>query len=50
MPEVTQLVTLLIGGENRPATNGATFERRNPVNDAVASRAAAATLDRKSVV
>ncbi|ATG22308.1 salicylaldehyde dehydrogenase [Ralstonia pickettii] len=45
MPEVTQLVTLLIGGENRPATNGATFERRNPVNDAVASRAAAATLE-----
>lgn len=45
MPEVTQLVTLLIGGESRPAANGAIFERRNPVNDAVASRAAAATLE-----
>lgn len=45
MPDVTQLVTLLIGGQSRPAANGATFERRNPVNDAVASRAAAATLE-----
>ena len=40
-----QDVTLLIGGQSRPAANGATFERRNPVNDAVASRAAAATLE-----
>lgn len=38
-------VTLLIGGQSRPAANGATFERRNPVNDELASRAAAATLD-----
>jgi len=45
MPDVTQLVNLLIGGQSRPAANGATFERRNPVNDAVASRAAAATLE-----
>ena len=38
-------VTLLIGGQSRSAANGATFERRNPVSDAVASRAAAATLE-----
>ncbi|MCO5400490.1 aldehyde dehydrogenase [Ralstonia soli] len=37
-------VTLLIGGQSRPAANGATFERRNPVNDAPVSHAAAATL------
>ncbi|MDN5567753.1 MAG: aldehyde dehydrogenase family protein, partial [Paracoccus sp. (in: a-proteobacteria)] len=36
---------LMIGGTDRPATEGATFERRNPVTDAVATRAAAATVD-----
>jgi acyl-CoA reductase-like NAD-dependent aldehyde dehydrogenase len=38
-------VTLLIGGQSRPAAGGATFERRNPLNDAPVSRAAAATLE-----
>ncbi|GLU33623.1 aldehyde dehydrogenase [Trinickia caryophylli] len=37
-------VTMLIGGKDRPASNGATFERLNPVTGARASRAAAATL------
>ncbi len=36
---------LRIGGKARPATNGATFERRNPVTDDVATRAAAATIE-----
>ncbi|MFC4521130.1 aldehyde dehydrogenase [Cupriavidus pinatubonensis] len=36
-------LTMLIGGQDRPAANGATFERRNPVTDVVASRAPAAT-------
>jgi acyl-CoA reductase-like NAD-dependent aldehyde dehydrogenase len=36
---------LLCGGEARPASNGAVFERRNPATGAVATRAAAATLD-----
>lgn len=38
-------VPLLIGGESRPASDGRTFERRNPVTGAVVSRVAAATLD-----
>jgi vanillin dehydrogenase len=37
-------VSMLIGGANRAASNGATFERLNPVTGAVASRAPAATL------
>ncbi|TDN70122.1 aldehyde dehydrogenase [Paraburkholderia sp. BL10I2N1] len=37
-------VSMLIGGKDRPASNGATFERVNPVTGAVASRAPAATL------
>jgi acyl-CoA reductase-like NAD-dependent aldehyde dehydrogenase len=37
-------VELLIGGESRPAANGACFERRNPVSGEVATLAAAATL------
>lgn len=37
-------VELLIGGESRPAANGASFERRNPVSGEVATLAAAATL------
>jgi acyl-CoA reductase-like NAD-dependent aldehyde dehydrogenase len=36
---------LLYGGEARAASNGAVFERRNPATGAVATRAAAATLD-----
>jgi len=36
---------LLCGGEARAASNGATFERHNPATGAVATRAAAATLD-----
>jgi len=38
-------VKLLIGGEERGANGGATFERRNPVSGNVVSRAAAATTD-----
>ncbi len=36
---------LRIGGKARPAANGATFERRNPVSDDVVTRAAAATIE-----
>ncbi len=36
-------VKLSIGGIVRAATNGATFERRNPLDESVASQAAAAT-------
>jgi acyl-CoA reductase-like NAD-dependent aldehyde dehydrogenase len=36
---------LLIGGQARPASNGAVFERHDPATGAVATRAAAATLD-----
>ncbi|MET3248734.1 hypothetical protein ABIE53_005544 [Burkholderia sp. OAS925] len=32
-------VSMLIGGKNYPASNGATFERINPVTGEVASRA-----------
>ena len=36
---------LLLGGQARPASSGATFERLNPSTGAVATVAAAATLD-----
>ncbi|WP_198120034.1 aldehyde dehydrogenase [Massilia rhizosphaerae] len=36
---------LLYGGADRPASNGATFERLNPATGQVATRAAAASLD-----
>jgi len=36
---------LRIGGKARPAANGATFERRNPVSDEAVTRAAAATVE-----
>jgi acyl-CoA reductase-like NAD-dependent aldehyde dehydrogenase len=36
---------LLVGGEARPASNGATFERHNPATGEVATRAAAASLE-----
>ncbi|OLL28195.1 salicylaldehyde dehydrogenase [Burkholderia sp. SRS-W-2-2016] len=39
-----QDVTLLIDGKSRGASDGRTFERINPANGRVASRAAAATL------
>ncbi|WP_281664400.1 aldehyde dehydrogenase [Paraburkholderia fungorum] len=37
-------LTMLIGGEARAASNGATFDRFNPITGEVASRAPAATL------
>ncbi|AMR82449.1 aldehyde dehydrogenase [Cupriavidus nantongensis] len=37
-------LTMLIGGQDRRAADGATFERRNPLSNAVVSRAPAATL------
>lgn len=40
-----QLVAMLINGERMPARNGASFERRNPLDGSVASRAPAATVD-----
>jgi benzaldehyde dehydrogenase (NAD) len=36
-------INVLIGGEHCAATNGARFERRNPLDGAVATRAPAAT-------
>ncbi|ENO74780.1 aldehyde dehydrogenase, partial [Thauera aminoaromatica S2] len=36
-------IHLLIGGERRRATDGASFERRNPLDHGVATRAPAAT-------
>ncbi|WP_323121086.1 aldehyde dehydrogenase [Burkholderia alba] len=38
-------LSMLIGGERRFAGNGATFERRNPLDGEVATRAPAATPD-----
>jgi benzaldehyde dehydrogenase (NAD) len=40
-----QTVTMLIDGEAVQARNGATFERRNPLDGTVASRAPAATVE-----
>lgn len=40
-----QTVSMLINGERVSARNGATFERRNPLDASVASRAPAATVD-----
>jgi acyl-CoA reductase-like NAD-dependent aldehyde dehydrogenase len=37
-------VPLLIGERDAPSSDGATFERRNPITDEVTTRAAAATL------
>ena len=36
-------VQLLIAGQSRPASSGATFERCNPLSETVVTRAAAAT-------
>lgn len=38
-------VPLLIGGQSRPARDGRTFERHNPVTGEVVSRVAAATVE-----
>ena len=40
-----QTVSMLIDGEQVAARNGATFERRNPLDGSVASRAPAATVE-----
>jgi acyl-CoA reductase-like NAD-dependent aldehyde dehydrogenase len=42
--ETTMDINLLIGGEEVPASTGATFERKNPMTDRPATRAAAATV------
>ena len=41
----TDTINLLIGGKAVAATGGRVFERRNPLDGSVASRAAAATPD-----
>lgn len=38
-------ISLLIGGERRAASNAATFERRNPLDHSIATRAPAATVE-----
>ena len=40
-----QTVAMLIDGEKMPARDGATFERRNPLDGTVASRAPAASIE-----
>ena len=40
-----QNISMLINGERVQARNGATFERRNPLDGEVATRAPAATVD-----
>jgi benzaldehyde dehydrogenase (NAD) len=42
---MTETINLLIDGKAVPATSGRAFERRNPLDGSVASRAAAATPD-----
>lgn len=37
-------ISLLINGERLPASSGATFERRNPLDGSVATTAPAATV------
>ncbi len=41
----TQSISMLINGERVQAANGAVFERRNPLDGTVATRAPAATID-----
>lgn len=43
--EGTQIISMLINGERVQAGNGAVFERRNPLDGSVATRAPAATVD-----
>jgi benzaldehyde dehydrogenase (NAD) len=38
-------VSLLVAGEDRPASSGAVFERRNPLSGQIVTRAAAGTPD-----
>jgi len=38
-------ISMLIGGAQRAAANGATFERRNPLDHSVATRAPSATVE-----
>ncbi|WP_261537825.1 aldehyde dehydrogenase [Burkholderia multivorans] len=40
-----QTVSMLIGGERRQSSDGATFVRRNPLDGAIASEAPACTVD-----
>ena len=40
-----QTVSMLIGGERRHSSSGATFARRNPLDGEVASEAPACTVD-----
>lgn len=42
---MTTEIQMLIGGQRRNATNGATFERRNPLDGSVATRAPAASVE-----
>ncbi|MGM3273993.1 aldehyde dehydrogenase [Ralstonia sp. 24A2] len=43
--EGTQIISMLINGERVQAGNGAVFERRNPLDGSVATRAPAATVE-----
>lgn len=42
---MTTEIQMLIGGQRRQANNGATFERRNPLDGTVATRAPAASVE-----
>ena len=44
-PDAVQTISMLINGERVQAANGAVFERRNPLDGTVATRAPAATVD-----
>ncbi|WP_343660776.1 aldehyde dehydrogenase [Ralstonia sp.] len=44
-PDAAQNISMLINGERVNAANGAVFERRNPLDGTVATRAPAATVD-----
>ena len=46
--EGAQTISMLINGERVHASNGAVFERRNPLDGSVATRAPAATTPRPS--
>jgi len=39
------VISLLINGQHKPASNGATFDRKNPLDGSVATTAPAATAD-----
>jgi len=43
-------IHMLIGGERRAASNGATFERRNPLDGSVATQARATAADAVAAV